>query len=103
MIAREELATSTGHLLPVIARLAQQLLTLPETPQQRRVRELEGIVRRAAPVLAERVLDALWQRLRAKPPKGVSVAYINGFFLRNQAALLALITEQIQAPLKGPR
>ena len=103
MIAREELATSTGHLLPVIARLAQQLLTLPETPQQRRVRELEAIVRRAAPALAERVLNALWQRLRAKPPKGVSVAYINGFFLRNQAALLALITEQIQAPLQGPR
>ena len=60
-------------------------------------------MRRAAPLLAERVLDALWQRLRSKPPKGVSVAYINGFFLRNQAALLALITEQIQAPLQGPR
>jgi hypothetical protein len=103
MIAREELATSTGHLLPVIARLAQQLLTLPETPQQRRVRALEDVVQRAAPALAEQTLNALWQRLRAKPPKGITAAYIDGFFRRNRAALLALLVEQVQAPLQGPR
>ena len=79
----------SGYDLPMLSTVAD-VATLVST-------------RAAFHTLAERVLDALWQRLRAKPPKGVSVAYINGFFLRNQAALLALITEQIQAPLKGPR
>ena len=56
---------------PVIARLAQQLLTLPETSQQRRVRELEAIVRRAAPVLAERVLDALRAEVEPLRAQGI--------------------------------
>ncbi|MBK9648478.1 MAG: hypothetical protein IPO67_25555 [Deltaproteobacteria bacterium] len=48
----------------------------------------------------EALLAHLHAAMRAKPPEGVSVAYLDGFFTRNRAALLALLAELL--PSRSP-
>ena len=49
--------------------------------------------------------DAVLAHLRAKltqtPPPGVSAAYVMGFFDRNEAALRALLTQQLAPRVEG--
>jgi len=44
---------------------------------------------------AERILDAAAAALRARPPAGVDLAYVEGFLARNRPALLRVVGEHV--------
>ncbi len=117
---REDLGAATAHLLPAIAVLATKLLRLAQRESddakkvlrlERQLSNLRDAAKEAKRALAavtrerdrlvvasagaidraERLLEAAVGALRARPPAGVELAYVEGFVGRNRAALLGIV------------
>ncbi len=117
---REDLGAATAHLLPAIAVLVGKLLKVaePEREDARRVARLErqlaelragakdakralaavtrerdrlAVAKAEGTSRAERLLEAAFGALRARPPYGVEPAYVEGFVARNRDALLGIV------------